>query len=109
MKGYYEVDRNILDCLFISYPCFNPTCPGKIVVSLGSLYRYTRTQCPVCKREDSFRLQHRGYLEGVHRNFEYLYIQLRELELLPLAFSTAVSPKTVFVDSTPSNSTLDVP
>jgi hypothetical protein len=109
MKEYYEVESNILDYLFVSYPCFNSACPGRIVVSLGSLYRNTRTKCPACKREDSFHLQYKRNLEIVQRNFGYLYVQLRELELLPLAFSTAVSPKTVFVDSTPADSVFDIP
>jgi len=108
MKGYYEVERNILDYLFISYDCFNPRCPGKVVLSLNTLYKTTRTQCPVCKREDSLKLDKR-YFEAVRKNFEYVYRQLHELELLPLAFSTAVSPKTVFLDSMPSDSTLDAP
>jgi len=99
MKGYFEVKENILDYLFVSYSCFNPSCSGKIIISLSNLYRNTRTQCPICKREDSFYLKDKRYLESAQRNFGYLYIQLRELELLPLAFSSAIAPKTVFLDS----------
>ena len=109
MKSYYQVERNILDYLFVSYECFNSKCPGRIVISLNNLYRNTRTQCPICKREDSFHLHNKRYLETVQRNFDYLYTQLRGLELLPLVFSLEVSPKTVFLDSTPSDNTFDTP
>lgn len=108
MEGYFEVERNILDYLFVSYPCFNLKCSGLIVISLGTLYRNTRTKCPVCKREDSLHLDKR-YLEIVQKNFDYLYRQLHTLNLLPLAFSSEVSPKTVFLDSMPSDSTFDTP
>ena len=108
MEVYFEVKENILDYLFVSYPCFNKACPGKILVSLGNLYRNTRTQCPICRREDSLHVN-KQYLEIVQRNFGYLYIQLRGLELLPLAFSTAIAPKTVFLDSKQPDNTFDTP
>lgn len=103
MDEYYLVDRNILEYLFVSYNCFNTHCPGKIVVSLDTLRRDIRTRCPICKRECTMSLQ-KDWLEIVHQRFEYVHRQLRALELLPLGFSTAISPKTVFLDSTqPSN------
>lgn len=108
MEEYYEVESNILDYLFVSYPCFNPSCPGKIVISLGNLYRHTRTQCPVCKRESSLHPK-KSYLEVAQRDFEYLYRQLHGLGLLPLAFPPSVSPKTVFLDSTQPDNTWDAP
>jgi hypothetical protein len=98
MEGYYQVERNILDYLFVSYDCFNVNCPGKIVISLNNLYMSTRTQCPICKREDSLHPD-THYFEQMRKYFEYVYRQLHELELLPLAFSPAISPKTVFLDS----------
>ncbi len=97
MNGYYKIERNILDYLFVSYPCFNSHCRGKILISLYNLYRNTRIQCSICKRECSFDLE-KGYFESVQRAFDYLYRQLDTLNLLPLAFSTEISPKTVFMD-----------
>ncbi len=104
MQKYYEVERNILDYLFVSYDCFNNHCHGVVVISLGNLRRNIRAQCPICKREDSLVLQG-NYLDVVERNFGYLYRQLDGLELLPLAFSPAVSPKTVFLDSKQEDNT----
>ena len=108
MEKYYQVERNIFDYLFVSYNCFNPRCPGKIVVSLGSLYRNNRTQCPICKREDSLHIR-KNWFEAAQRYFDYVYRQLSELELLPLAFSTAISPKTVFLDTTQEDNTFYSP
>jgi hypothetical protein len=104
MDKYYLVGRNILDFLFISYNCFSNNCPGKIVVSLNTLRKNTRIQCPICKREDTLYLQ-TDWLNAVQRYFDYVYRQLRELELLPLVFSTAISPKNVFLDSVQPNNT----
>jgi len=109
MVEYFEVDKNILAYLFVSYPCFNSSCPGRIVISLDNLYRSTRTRCPVCKREDSLHLTDKKYIEAVQRNFGYLYKQLHGLELLPVAFSPSTSSKTVFLASRPLGDTFQPP
>ena len=97
MKGY-KVDKNILDYLFVKYPCFNEQCSGEIIISLSNLYRSTRTLCPVCRKECSLSFN-RVLFEAFQRDFESLYRQLHELRLLPLVFSSEVSPKTVFLNS----------
>jgi len=108
MKGYHEVGENILEYFFVRYHCYSTTCSGQILISLDNLYNRTRTQCPICKRECTLYLDAR-HLKNVQREFGYLYKQLRNLELLPLAFSLEVAPKTAFVDSKPQDNTLFSP
>jgi hypothetical protein len=109
MSEYFEVDENILDYLFVSYPCFNSSCLGKIVISLGNLYSDTRIRCPVCRREDSYHLTDKRYIEAVQRNFGYLYKQLHGLELSPVVFSPSTSSKTASLDSKPLGDTFQPP
>ena len=97
MKGFREVDRNILEYLFVSFPCFNSACSAKIVVSLDSLYKNSRIKCPACKKENTIQLNS-TYLNVVHRYFDDLYKQLHNLDFLPLAFSLEIAPKSVFLD-----------
>ena len=103
MKGWV-VGNNILEYLFISYPCFNTNCPGMIALSLDNLYMNTRTRCPVCKRECSFYMN-KGNLASVQKSFDLLYRQLYNRRLSPIVFSREVAPKTVFVNPNEEDNT----
>ena len=99
MKNHLPVGTNILEQLFVTYVCFNQNCPGKIVLSLYSLSRHIRAQCPVCKRECTLEIEvERDFLMSFEIHFWNLTNELGYLRLLPLTFSTN-SPETVFLDS----------
>lgn len=104
---YYEVNRNILEYLYVSIPCYNAHCAGLIAVSLHNLYKEDIPRCPVCHRECGFHFFEKRYLDGVYQSFGNLYKQLESLELLPLGYSPGTSPKTLILYYKPEDNTFD--